>query len=304
MNATGRSISAASLGTLAALCLLTGPLRAQPDSVYLVTDNIVVVEAEDLPHSANWRFSGTDNYTGYYTGRGYVTWDGPTQTCAALGKPEDTHHNDITGECQGNPADWLRVPVYIQQVGTYIVDLHNLHLREDGDNDVWTHVVDWPPTIVRVGSHHPGAFDWLSWGPPIHSSWGILDVPRVYEFYVAGRSRGFSVDRISIYRKTGPDSYPPAAHDLATPVSTKVAMSDVLATDTKHHRTQHLPLVHGRQDGAPVFDLSGRPRGVGAGKAAAGVYLHTGNTGNTLVLHADRLLSSSREGSTRTGAGR
>jgi hypothetical protein len=295
MHVTARHASLALSALLAGLLTVNSSLCAQPDSVYLVSDNVVVVEAEDLPHSSNWTFSNTDSYTGNYTGRGYVTWNGPTQTCAALGEPEDTHHNDLTGACQGDPADWLRVPVYIQQVGTYITDLHNLHLREDGDNDVWTHVVDWPPTIVRVGSHHPGAFDWLSWGPPTHSSWGILDVPKVYVFYVAGRSRGFSVDRISIYRKTGPDSYPPAAHDLATPVSTKVAMSDVLATDTLSRGSVSARRAFDPTGVARMFDLAGRPcprcrRGPNT-EPAAGVYLRADGTGSAFVLRTARATS-------------
>jgi hypothetical protein len=243
-------------GILICACVLSRSIPAA-DSAYTIKNDYVVVEAEDLPRSSNWVFSTTDNYPGAFTGKGYVRWNGPNQSCAALGKTEDEHHNDLTGACQGSPADWLKVLVYIERPGTYIMDLHNLHLQADGDNDVWTHIEGRAPPIFRVGSHHAGAFDWLSWGPPNQSSWTITVVPAVYTLYVAGRSRGFCVDRIAIYRKTGPNSWPAEAHYLSITASVRQPLPTV-------HTVVPGPRIEERLQGrsaAQRVDIHGRCTG-------------------------------------------
>ncbi len=179
------------------------------DSGYVAPDGYVVVEAEDLPHSAKWQLQADDKN---YTGRGYLKWTGGTQ-----GSGEE-QEEDRTGKLQGAPADWLVVPVKITRPGVYRVDLRNRHARKDGDNDAWVHIVDWPLPVRRVGDHAEATYQWLTWGP----DWVTFNItrPGVYAFYVAGRSDGFGVDRIAVYHEDAPVKFRHRHH----PVSPRVKL--------------------------------------------------------------------------------
>ncbi len=101
---------------------------------------------------------------------------------------------------QGPLEEWLILRLRVQEPGDYLVNLRNYHRRADGDNDAWIGVVEpgFPRRPVkRVGdSLRDGAgFSWLDWGTPtLHLTAGE------HMLYVGGRSRGFGVDRIAIYR--------------------------------------------------------------------------------------------------------
>ncbi|MBD3242687.1 MAG: hypothetical protein GF331_19000, partial [Chitinivibrionales bacterium] len=87
-------------------------LHAQ-DQAYRMTDNFVVVEAEDLPYSADyWSFQ--DGPSGY-TGSGWLL---NTRDDAQGG---DACHQEATHEgCLTPEAGWLKIPVYIDEVqGAY-----------------------------------------------------------------------------------------------------------------------------------------------------------------------------------------
>jgi len=184
---------------------------------YIEENGVVIVEAVDLDYqSANWGKQSAK-------GRDYLSYlGGGGRHCPSDLK--DDHNNDVFGKCQGEPQTWLRVPVQINTVGLYIIDLWNIHFKEDGDNDVWTHIEDYPPKVYRCGSHHPNEWGWLSWGPHTPgeaSKFGIKE-KGLYVFYVSGRSKGFGVGRIHIYRKTGKDSYADGYHSVSAPVTQKV----------------------------------------------------------------------------------
>lgn len=203
--------------TLLAIAATTTPA----EQAFIMDGDFVVVEAENLSHTSNW--SHSTKFPGY-TGSGFIKWTGPLQTCAAMDSPESEHHNDLTGGCQGDPADWLRIPVLINRTGSYAVDLRNIHEREDGDNDVWIHKVGEPAPIIRAYDHNVKSYNWLT-SSTTFTTWVILE-PGVHTFYVAGRSVGFGIDRITVMRKIGPTDWPSAARDPSTP---SVTMQDVSA---------------------------------------------------------------------------
>lgn len=176
----------------AALFVLNTGL-AQP--VYTINDSgYLLLEAERLSHSDLWELvSGNIPNSGRRT---YLKYVGPV---TGSGHDQETDHN---GTLQGDSADWLIIPVEIKEPGRYRMNLRNHHMHKDGDNDIWVHIVGWPPPIRRVGDHAVDSFQWLTWG----TDWVYWDIekPGVYRFYVAGRSQGFGVDRIAIYNEKAP----------------------------------------------------------------------------------------------------
>ncbi|MBD3240369.1 MAG: hypothetical protein GF331_07275 [Chitinivibrionales bacterium] len=247
---------------------------------FVMDGDYIVTDAEELDHSSRWKRKTT--YSGY-TGSGYLRWEGPNQQCRALNSPEDDNHNDITGGCQGDPADWLRIPVYITRSGTYTVDLRNIHDGYDLGNDVWIHRVDLPPPIIRAYDHNVKSFNWLTSGPQFRS-WGILE-PGLYVFYVAGRSVGFGIDRVTVMRKTGPNNWPAAARDPSTP---SMSMQSVDTATTDVARSRNGPRgVGGQATARRMYDLRGRPlpaTGTKARGCALSPTLSRGQSGVLMML--------------------
>lgn len=154
-----------------------------------------VVEVEDLHHSSRWK---KETELSGYSGSGYLRWGGPNQSCAKLGQPEGENHNDITGNCQGSPEDWLIIRIHVNQPGAYKTDIRGRHELDDGDNDHWFHLIGMDPHIVRVGVN--GYKKWSFRNPdgpyPYSRDWWLK--AGINEFYLAGRSPGARFDRIVI----------------------------------------------------------------------------------------------------------
>ncbi len=71
--------------------------------------------------------------------------------------------------------------------------------RKTETTDVWVHVAGWPPPVRRMGDHAEKTFQWLTWGPD-YTTWKITR-KGIYNFYIAGRSNNFAIDRITIIMK-------------------------------------------------------------------------------------------------------
>ncbi len=173
------------------LMLICAFAEAQEPVYKMPEKGYILFEAEYLPHSNVWEF--VPSVQKNVTGSGYLKYIGPQ---SGSGHDQEI---DRDGKLQGNPDDWLIIPVEISVPGRYRVDLRNHHMEKDGDNDIWVHIVDYPLPVRRVGDHAVDSFQWLTWGP----EWVYFDLekPGVYEFYVAGRSHGFAIDRIAIYNE-------------------------------------------------------------------------------------------------------
>lgn len=178
--------------------------------LFVEYNGFVLVEAEDLSYSSNWQFLSERKG---FTGRGYLKWTGGTQ---GQGEGQETDH---IGKLQGNPDDWLVIPVQVTKTGVYHVDLRNTHDNRDEGNDVWVHVIGWPPPVRRMGDHGEKTFQWLTWGPD-EISWKITR-KGLYHFYIAGRSNYFAIDRIAIYHEDAPVKL----KDKAMPASRKYNQS-------------------------------------------------------------------------------
>lgn len=184
-----------------------------PKQIWKERDGFVVVEAEAIEHHSNWVLMTEP--TGY-TGEGYLLWQGPNRSETPDGRGGN---DDYTNERQGPQEEWLIVRVDVTHPGEYRVDARNIHEKEDGDNDAWVWVVgrpisDWDPVRRMGDSLKDGeGFTWLDWGVRKFE----LE-PGVNNLYIGGRSRGFGIDRIAIYRD-GDGEAREQAKDLNTPTS-------------------------------------------------------------------------------------
>jgi hypothetical protein len=186
-----------------------------PDQIWVEQDNYVIMEAENIDHHRFWKLRGEPDG---FTGSGYLEWQGPNRTRSIEGAGGN---HDSLGVAQGPQEEWLILRVDIQHPGRYAVNARNIHEHEDGDNDAWVTKVGFVPdpekkeAISRMGdSHDDGTgFTWLDWGVR------EFDLKKgVNNLYIGGRSVGFGIDRIAIY-KVGESDAESAALDIDTPES-------------------------------------------------------------------------------------
>lgn len=192
----------------------THELTLSTTEYYLEENGFAIVDVEELDYSDAWELQ--DDRSGF-AGEGYLRWIGGTQ---GQGGDQEVDH---TGELQGDPGDWLVFPVRIENTGEYAIDLYNTHEHKDGDNDIWCHMVGEPGQIDRQGDWGVKVWQWLSWGP----EWVTFDIsePGLYYFYVTGRSNGFAIDKMAVFRKDADykDSNAPFAEKVTSTSGLRIA---------------------------------------------------------------------------------
>jgi hypothetical protein len=227
------------------------------DSVYVFTNNLVTVRAEDLKHNSQWVFQ-TD-YKGYKD-KGYLKYIGIAKSeCNLNGKYEESgipganNHKwgtdtlGTSGKMQGKLEDRLLIPIYVTTPGTYNINIFGYHASTaechcsviNTDCSVWTHIAEFPgkPGITMSHLGEAGKWNWLQYGPMYYNTpwWGLMagalvvtsaDVGKVLTFYVSGRDPGFCVNRVNIYRTLGQNEFPKDHLNPNAVVSTKYSVNN------------------------------------------------------------------------------
>ncbi|MBD3242071.1 MAG: hypothetical protein GF331_15885 [Chitinivibrionales bacterium] len=175
-----------------------------PGETYLLHETYLaaIVEAEKLPgaQSSSWVFEtdatrpeNGDNYLG----DGFLRYVGPRFTGV---------HPDADHTRQGDKDTWLvfKVKIPAGQGGMYKMLVRKSHVLEDGDNDCWIGFIGMPQStpIGRYGWGGRGTFNWGNTNMEDNPD-GFPLVAGLNAVYVAGRSKDFCVDRISIYKAEG-----------------------------------------------------------------------------------------------------
>ncbi len=166
-----------------------------PPEIWPMRQGYTVFEAEDLTHRRHWILK-TDPEG--FTGRGYLEWRGPNHSVTVEGH---FGNNDHLQSRQGSREDWLVLRFDVDEPGAYRLDVRNHHLHVDGDNDAWIAPLhkrgQRNDPIVRIGDSlrdGPG-FSWLDWG-----MYRFEFKRGLNELRIGGRSIGFGIDRIALYR--------------------------------------------------------------------------------------------------------
>lgn len=174
---------------LSALVVLTGVTAAGaaepslPKGVPLFeeVDGVVVIEVESCRPQGDWK---PEKDLKGFTGKGYYTWRG--------------------GNLFRTPGKGTLVyPVRVAEDGTYHLAIRNRHDFHDSteQNDCWTRIDEgkW----LKAFSSKRGEWTWHTRHEHSHSK----KIPAFYELkaglhllQVSGRSKGFSIDRIHLYR--------------------------------------------------------------------------------------------------------
>ncbi|MDA3960267.1 MAG: hypothetical protein PF961_05725 [Planctomycetota bacterium] len=165
------------LALVAALTVSVG--AAEP--VFWERDGIVVFEAESCPASGAW---SVDREVAGFTGQAYYRWGGPNNMRNAGGGV-------------------LSYRIRIVTPGTYHLRIRNYHDHEDStlENDCFTRMDggEW----VKTFSSKRAEWTWRSNHEFNHGS----KPPAKYDlsagehlFEISGRSHGFAIDRIHLYR--------------------------------------------------------------------------------------------------------
>jgi len=172
-----RIASSAALGAMSTM----GAVFAQ-SGAYLPSDDLVVVEMEDLAEAAGW--TSSSDLAGF-AGRGYVEWSGP-----------DMAKQPGTG--------LVGFETRLEAAGSYELRLHNRHDAPDvtDANDVWLRVDGgaWNKVFSSVRG------DW-TWDTRQRSTAGnvgpvVLELePGTHKIELSGRSQGFMVDRVHLFKQ-------------------------------------------------------------------------------------------------------
>jgi len=233
------------------------------DSVYLMENNFVVAEAEECvsPNQTRWVVK-SDNTFGTFTGNGYLHWSGPDMRPKNIDNCTPGDFNwDIEGCAQGDPEEWIVVPVYLPEgeSGTYRIDTRGSRRKaDDKEYDVWVHLFKEPPTIhmIKIAKTRAVEFSWADFGgltedKEVHRGFGQFDLtgPGTFYFYVAGRRENCNVDRVCVAKrlKQNPDGTPDEfnmdAHDPKTPAYKKVHISQTGKTPVTRTTPKSAPAV-------------------------------------------------------------
>lgn len=231
MNIRGFAIVAAVLA-----CTVGRPAAFPFDSIFVMDGNVLAVEAEECYAGEYWVF---DQEHSGYTGGGYMRYTGPEAICLDPGETDRDSPTDEDNRCQGDPRARLRIPVRITRRGLYNINAR-CYAETDGvgpgshasgkDHTAWIMVEELLDTD-RAGSGHTEAgakhrWTWFSFGPGSNQhpdcQVGYALEPGDYVFYLGGRHRNFRADRVHIYPKTGPASYPP--EDTVATIATALKM--------------------------------------------------------------------------------
>lgn len=158
----------------------------------LADKSIVIVEAEHIMPQSLWE--AETNYTtidgSTYTGDGFVRYTGPSWIGAEnLADPDQSR--------QGRKESWMVVKFWVEYPGLYELDVRGYHVLEDGDNDFWMGYFPMQGTIERWLANDHLTFSWNRGGQQLsfNCQAGLNAV------FVNGRSNGFAVDRLAIYKK-------------------------------------------------------------------------------------------------------
>lgn len=105
------------------LIILISALASTQNGPYSINEQgYLLLEAENLPHSNLWEFIPMEAGKNC-TGTGYLKYVGPV-TGSGHGQEIDTE-----GKLQGNPENWIMIPVEIKASGRYRINLRNHHMH-------------------------------------------------------------------------------------------------------------------------------------------------------------------------------
>ncbi len=147
----------------------------------------VIIEVEDVDSTLlrhnGWKLEVSPKG---YSGKGYLKWMGTSLT----------GHDKEKVEYKDMPDDRKIIyQVKITKPGKYYWRLRNIHLKEDGDNDVFV-------SVNKV--HFRKTYDWdqnaFTWDET--GKWASAFFERgIINFEIAGRSHGFGLDRIVLFHQ-------------------------------------------------------------------------------------------------------
>ena len=180
----GRAALPLSVLVLAAAATAAGaaaPALPKGVPVFEEAGGVVVIEVESCRPQGDWK---PEKDLKGFTGKGYYTWRGG---------------NLFRTRGKGT----LLYPVRVAEDGKYHLAIHNRHDFHDSteQNDCWTRIDEekW----LKTFSSKRGQWTWHTRHEHSHSK----KIPAFYELkaglhvlQISGRSKGFSIDRIHLYR--------------------------------------------------------------------------------------------------------
>jgi hypothetical protein len=174
----------------------TGVSDKEEATVWKMEEGLLVVEVESVKHGGPvegiWQ-PVNDSLTGYTGETAYImtSWGN-------MYKDPLVHDGPQT-----DSGYRLRYHVWIDEPGEYLLKVRNYHQLPDGDNDIWLSINE--KMYQKAWDHDSLTWNWneatanSSTYQPFELRKGINTID------IAGRSKGFAIDRFTIFKKGTPD---------------------------------------------------------------------------------------------------
>ena len=171
------------------------------DPLFEIENDLTILQIEDLPahyfKDQAWELGTT--YKGFH-GNGYAIWKG-TAISGNDSQPGD------------EPDRYLRLKIRIKEAGTYFIKLRNYHQSRDGDNDVFIRTPGQEENNFRKYYDH----DVNAWTLDETGDWATHQLEKgTHMLEIAGRSHGFAIDELLIYKEGTVLPQPPVNPNAST----------------------------------------------------------------------------------------
>lgn len=164
--------------------------------VWQMQDGVVVIEVENVEdnNTAEGYWQPVADSLKGYTGSGAFVWQ----------NTGNMYKDPLVIDAPKTDGNYkLTYQIFVPDSGEYVAKVRNYHQLEDGDNDVW---FNYNKTIYqKLWDHDPGQWTWSEARANIKTYQPFPLNAGINTINICGRSKGFAIDRIAIFKKGTPE---------------------------------------------------------------------------------------------------
>ena len=164
--------------------------------VWQMQEGVVIIEVENAEgeNTAEGYWQPVADSLSGYTGTGAYIWQ----------NTGNMYKDPLVIDAPKTDGNYkLTYQIFVPDSGEYVAKVRNYHQLEDGDNDVW---FNYNKTIYqKLWDHDPGQWNWSEAIANIKTYQPFPLNAGINTINILGRSKGFAIDRIAIFKKGTPE---------------------------------------------------------------------------------------------------